>query len=417
MVLSLAGSNVASAQDATFIPYNQFVASLAAAQADTFIGAPDTAVASTADFLDMQTYLLRLYLGVHVKHSFMLGDVTVDCVPIAEQPGVRLVPGAEIPQPTPDTDTTVGRAQGLDGSSDQFGNRRACAVRTIPMRRATLEDLTRFRTLKEFLEKGPDGGGHAPDPMSGNAAAAAMHRYAVVEEDTDNQGAASTLNLWSPPVAGNAFFSLAQLWVVGGEGATRQTAEAGWIVYPRKFGNMAVLFIYFTPDNYLSGCYNLGCGFVQTNHSVMLGMGFPAYSRPGIAPQILLPVAYNFSHGEWVLSVNGAQIGYYPVSVYNGGQNSKHATQIIFGGETDSAVAPWPPMGSGVAPKASSNSNFTYVAFQENIKYYNLGSNGGIGLIPKNLTTYNSAPHCYRATEPELIDADQNLFFYFGGHC
>jgi hypothetical protein len=43
--------------------------------------------------------------------------------------------------------------QGQLGLTDKFGNKVACAEGTIPMRRITLEELTRFTTLQQFFRR------------------------------------------------------------------------------------------------------------------------------------------------------------------------------------------------------------------------------------------------------------------------
>ena len=41
------------------------------------------------------------------------------------------------------------------GLTDPFGNKISCDTGSIPMRRLTLENLSRFRTLQDFFSKPP----------------------------------------------------------------------------------------------------------------------------------------------------------------------------------------------------------------------------------------------------------------------
>jgi len=108
--------------------------------------------------------------------------------------------------------------------------------------------------------------------MSVPASAAGVHRWAWGDQQVDNNGGDSRLNVWKPNVAPGTM-SLSQHWYVGiGEGL-KQTVEGGWQVLPSKYNTTnPVLFIYYTPDNYATGCYNLDCNaFVQVNNSWVLG--------------------------------------------------------------------------------------------------------------------------------------------------
>jgi hypothetical protein len=119
-------------------PFGQFVRGLEMARAGAYVGTPGAAVRDAAAFDEMRRYLLRLYQGVTVRRSFAVGGQVFDCVPIGQQPGLR---GAA-PDPVPSAATTPS----------------ACGAGTIPMRRVTLGEITRFATLADFLHKAPGSG-------------------------------------------------------------------------------------------------------------------------------------------------------------------------------------------------------------------------------------------------------------------
>jgi len=50
-------------------------------------------------FEQMREYILKLYEGVHIQRSFLIGTQTIDCVPENEQPSVRAQPGQKIATP------------------------------------------------------------------------------------------------------------------------------------------------------------------------------------------------------------------------------------------------------------------------------------------------------------------------------
>ena len=78
------------------------------------------------DFAEMKAYLVTYYKGVRVERSFLNEGTVIDCVVTTTQPALR--------------NPFVAAA---------------CAEGTIPLRRLTLPDLIRAKTLRGFLEKSP----------------------------------------------------------------------------------------------------------------------------------------------------------------------------------------------------------------------------------------------------------------------
>jgi hypothetical protein len=171
-----AWSGPISAQTAStaIVPFSEFVNSLSIAPADTYVGRSGAAVKSTAAFEEMRQHLVSMYSGVEVKHSFIQGNQVFDCVPIHDQPGMRMQPSKTVPEPPPSPPRGVFRqgqnsdspqvheTQGTLGEPDPLGDAQQCQEGTIPMRRLTLEELTRFETLQDYFSKDPQAGGHRP---------------------------------------------------------------------------------------------------------------------------------------------------------------------------------------------------------------------------------------------------------------
>jgi len=82
-------AGAAKAQTAGVEPFQDFVAALKTATAEPYL-APRQAIVSAAEFGAMRDHLLRLYDGVTVRHSYVFGGQVFDCVPIAQQPSLRL---------------------------------------------------------------------------------------------------------------------------------------------------------------------------------------------------------------------------------------------------------------------------------------------------------------------------------------
>jgi len=380
--------------------YAAFQRGLERAVAADFAGRPGAHVRDAVAFDAMRAHLLSLYRGMTATGSFAFDGDVFDCVPVAQQPSVRLLGLRAIDTP-PDRPPAGSLLRGVRVATVASAEH-ACADGTIPFRRITLEELTRYATLQDFFDKEPH--------------AAQAHKYAFQYESANTRGSSGVLDLWDPTIdtAESEVFSLSQHWTVGTVGTVTQTAEVGWQKFPQKYGatKHSVFFIYYTTDSYNAntGCYNLDCaGFVQTSKSVIIGGSFPAYSKLG-PPR----VDYAFTTGyfaktlggNWWLAFNGNWIGYYPVKLYGSGRLAHYSNLSEFGGETV-GTTDWPPMGSGKFGITQT----AQAAYQAQIEYYTLT---GV-LHNAALTADNQAPKCYSTTNAKLYAAPDLISFYFGG--
>ncbi|XP_048612799.1 uncharacterized protein LOC106368313 [Brassica napus] len=102
------------------------------------------------------------------------------------------------------------------------------------------------------------------DPLVPNAADRATkgHKYAIAEIKWQPvYGTKASLSVWSPIVEFPADFSLAQIWLVSGqyEENNLNTIEAGWQVYPNRYGDhQPRLFTYWT--DVFTGNWWMGMG-------------------------------------------------------------------------------------------------------------------------------------------------------------
>jgi hypothetical protein len=413
-VITLHGRLNAQSGPSQFVTFKDFLASTTAADSGEFLARPTSHVKAATELEQMRGHILTMYDGIEVSHSFLLHSQYFDCVPIERQPSVRLLGLKGIAQPPPlaasQNRLFAGPAEGADqvgaeDEFDEFGNSARCEEGTIPMRRITLDELSRFATLQDFFKKAPDAAPQAPAPT---------HKYAYTNQTVDNFGGNSALNLWRPRVATNLgeIFSLSQVWYTGGVGAGLQTAEGGWQNYPGKYHTQSsVLFIYWTADAYqTTGCYNLDCAaFVQINGSYTLGGAWARYSTRG-GTQYDFTVLWEFFQGNWWLGISGRNpmvwVGYYPGSIYRGGQLTVNAQAITYGGETVGSTS-WPPMGSG----GWANQSFGYAAYQRQVFYIDTTYTSQWA----NLTAQQPSP-CYSVNGPTWGgNQTWGIYFYFGG--
>jgi hypothetical protein len=411
-----------------FVTFDDFLKDVSAATFESYSRQKELAVKRSEDFEAMRHHILSMYEGVTVAHSFVKDAQTFDCVPIEQQPSVRLLGLKKVvlapPEPADEAQDKAQaprEAHGLPspltlGEVDAFGNAVRCEEGTIPMRRVTLEEITRFGTLEQFLHKSPweDVGRPAleGEPLAG---ATPVHRYAHAVQAVNNKGGNSWLNLWSPSINGSTsqIFSLSQHWYYGGRGNALQTVEGGWQAYPLKYGTTkSALFIYWTADNYKStGCYNLDCpAFVQVNHNWYLGGTWTSYSTRG-DQQYEFQLQWLFTGGNWWLFLQGTgnleAVGYYPGAIYRNGQLTRYASGIDYGGETVGTTS-WPPMGGG----GFASQGFSQAAYQRSIFYIDTS----LASHWSSLRTSLTSPRCYTATfSPARPGVTWGSYLYFGG--
>lgn len=407
------------------IDFSTFIENTKAASHASFAANKIGMKTDPIEFEKMRQYLLERNEGMVVQHSYVdEGGVIWDCVPFKEHPAVKKW-GQEIKETVVSTRENMDikrsgepviTAQIIPNQKDKdiFGNSTQCPEGMVPIHRITLSTLTNFRTLNDFWTKGPRNEITDSSTPEGFA-----HRYAVASQEVNNNGAGCTLYVCQPNVdiSKGEIFSLAQMWITGGEGNALQTLECGWHVYPALWGNaFPHLFTLWTPDNYVSGKYNnWDYCFVPTPGSpYWLGMSLLANENL-LIEFVFQPVPWYFNgilkQAGWYLYVDQQEVGYFPIGIFKNGQLSKMATYLEFGGEVCSfkETDSFAPMGTGILPyvlNQNANVNLPY--------YINTETKG------KNFTKTtimgDTAPACYKTvigTEPNFGMPYQTI--YYGG--
>jgi hypothetical protein len=419
-IAGLATTTPASAQSSTtpeLVPFASFVNGLSSARAADFIASPGAPVQTEAAFEEIRDHLLRVYGGQEVQSSFVQDGQTFDCIPLAEQPAKRLLgltsfaaPPPFSPQEAFGTPATPADAEvGSPGKAMTL----SCPQGSFAMPRMTLEQISSFGSLRAFFDKGPNDAGQVHVPGSDLAKPSTNgHAYSYAYQFVNNWGGESSQSLNNPYVnqALGEVFSLMQNWYVGGSGSVTQTAEVGWQNYPAMYGDEnSRLFAYYTADDYNhTGCYNYTCGaFVQYSGApISLGERWTDYSVPGGA-QYYITIGYYLYQGNWWLAYGTGWVGYYPGSLYGGGQLAHNATMIEFGTESVGSQGWWPPEGSGYFASAG----WPYSGYQRTIYYR--GSNGAFNY--PSLTSAEPSPTCYTDTNQAYGGTTWEYYFFLGG--
>ncbi|MCL1559349.1 neprosin family prolyl endopeptidase [Xanthomonas nasturtii] len=384
-------------------------------------------VADPTAFAEMQRYLFNRYNGLTVTSSLHEGTQVFDCIPQAQQPGLRngdliALPPSIAPAKTP-------------GAPDPASQR--CATGSVPLARIGLADMSKHATLQDFLRGTTPriaAATRAPVAPAAQGAASVVHYYSTIYLDTAGSpvtGAGADLNTWIPAVRANDAQSISQIWLGGYTPQGQiQTLEAGWQTQPGAgWGNTPFLFIYSTQDGYVkTGCHNLDCAdFVQTSSANVLG-ATPAggFSSAG-GKQAMLHVEFQRNaDGDWWFGLNGEWIGYYKAELYAGDIAEGSANIFISAGGEISTWdgSPSAPMGSGRFASAG----YRQAAFQANHFY----RDASMATRPaQRLSSLNvEQPACYTlalagytypyalgsgVSRTSLSPEMQNGGFYFGG--
>ncbi|KAB7764737.1 neprosin family prolyl endopeptidase [Xanthomonas maliensis] len=320
-------------------------------------------VADPTAFAEMQRYLFNRYNGLSVLATLQQGPQVFDCIPQAQQPGMR--DGRQAATP-PQLAARASQAAAADAQR--------CPQGSVPLQRIGIADLARHATLQDFLQSD-----HRPLAASRTTASPAAvsdgHFYSTVFFDTGDAavtGAGADINLWAPALRNtDENQTISQLWIVGqSDSQQTQTLEVGWEAQPAAgWGNLPIVFIYSTQDGYVhTGCHNLDCAdFVQTSNRQILGSTPSAgYSVAG-GKQTLMGVEFQRNtDGNWWLRIDGEWIGYYKAALYSGELGEGHAGYVTAGGEVSSrSGVPSPRMGSGRFASAG----YRQAAFQANHFY------------------------------------------------
>lgn len=417
------------------IPFSEFIASVRGAKFEDYSKRPDARVESAAEFEKMRKHLVFLYEGVRPVNTFInANNQFIDCIPIEQQPGLRnpktgplqlqreppkFLSADALPQKAGGNTERAPKDRRMadltlkPGVRDRFGHEMYCKPGTIPLRRITLEEMTRFRTLRDFFSKGgrPFVGAKKGDRPGLRVPGDASHYYSAAFQNVSNRGGDSWLNLWNPTVNTHEM-SLSQIWVSGGSGDGTQTVEAGWQVYPDRWGgNNAALFIYHTPNNYADGCYNVECsGFVQVANNVYLGAGFDHYSeRDGGQWGFNIQVQHH-TDGNWWLFYRGPgdyiAFGYYPGSVYGTGRLSIDADQIGWGGEDTGSPSALQEGSGSPASEGWGRAAFHDVVFYIDTRTVSQWT---------ELFEVVQPSGCYTTDISNASSNGQKTYFYFGG--
>lgn len=150
--------------------------------------------------------------------------------------------------------------------------------------------------------------------FAGSASAQAGYSYCSQSDTSAPLGGTVTFTTFRPHLEGANSHSLSEIMVTNGHGAT---IEFGWTVDVALNGDdMPHLFVYTTPDGYVSGGYNGASGFISGNTP----------DAPGETLVLGTTHTYGIRHdgGTWWLTYDGAYFGHVPDTAIAGSWNAAY---------------------------------------------------------------------------------------------
>ncbi|KAL6501199.1 hypothetical protein OROHE_025062 [Orobanche hederae] len=362
------------------------------------------------------------------------GDI-IDCVHTRKQPAldhpllknhkIQRVPSSEMPKSmrnykvktdgAKDRNTTTGNSgarrvdpliKGVWQTWHQNGAR--CPNGTVPIRRSTVHDVLRAKSLYHFGKKKSKYGAFkvaaaAPDVVSGNG------------HEGEVYGAKATINVWDPSIEVVNEFSLSQIWVLSGsfDGSDLNSIEAGWQVSPELYGDSRPrLFIYWTSDAYqATGCYNLLCsGFIQTNSRIAIGAAIsPVSSMGGNQYDITILIWKDPKLGNWWMGFgDNTLVGYWPTELFT--HLTDRATMVEWGGEVVNSQSNGGHTSTQMGSGHFAEDGFTRASYFRNLEVVDSDNNL---ISAQDISTLAENTNCYN-----IKNSNNNQWgthFYYGG--
>ncbi len=335
---------------------------------------------------EAKAHIFELYRGVVPAHSFLDEKGSAfDSIPYEMQPSIRDLTDKTVPI-APDLRSAdkpeEEQSSQKIGSNirDELKNQVFSPKNTVNVRRITLDIISKYGCLEQFLSKKSDPAA-SDTPFVGDGR---FHRHGVARQTIDSTGVSAKISIHRNAVKsspGKEIFSLSQLWVMNGSyGTILQTIEPVINTFPAIYGPDPVINMFYTRDTYKVGskAYNTDNGsFVQTNNKWLLGSPITPVSTVD-GDQYYLQVNVKLDSGRWWIYLGGDSsenaIGYYPISVFSAITSTGLAVKSTYfdvGGETCSEpIEPttFAPMGSGQIASAGWKKS----AYARDIKYYNI---------------------------------------------
>ncbi|KAK7337970.1 hypothetical protein VNO77_18564 [Canavalia gladiata] len=347
------------------------------------------------------------------------GDL-IDCVhkrkqPALDHPLLKNHKIQKVPTKMPKGMKVNGVSEGAWQMWHQNGTR--CPKGTVPIRRSSVHDVLRAKSLYNFGKKqhrrfSLSRRSDAPDVVSANGH---EHAIAYTQSSQEVYGAKATINVWDPSIQVVNEFSLSQIWILSGsfDGSDLNSIEAGWQVSPELYGDSRPrLFTYWTSDSYqATGCYNLLCaGFVQTNSRIAIGAAIsPISSYDAKQYDITILIWKDPRIGNWWMSFgDGTLVGYWPEELFT--HLANHASMVEWGGEVVNTRANGEHTSTQMGSGHFAEDGFGKASYFRNIEIVDMDNS--LSSV-HNILTLAENTNCYDIKSS--YSNEWGTYFYYGG--
>ncbi|KAL6142933.1 hypothetical protein ACLB2K_061208 [Fragaria x ananassa] len=338
------------------------------------------------------------------------------------------------PSSESENDTVKAKTGGIAwGHQMWHTNGTRCPRGTVPIRRTTVSDVLRAKSLFDYGKKSQrrtnvnvNRQADAPDVASGNG-----HEHAIAYTGSSNEvyGAKATINVWTPAIEQMNEFSLSQIWVLSGsfDGTDLNSIEAGWQVSPELYGDSRPrLFTYWTTDSYqATGCYNLLCsGFVQTNSRIAIGASISpvsSYASEQFDVTILIwkvhtqfillnsKSAHDPKLGNWWMGYGENNlVGYWPAELFT--HLADRATMVEWGGEVVNTRSTGEHTSTQMGSGHFAEDGFGKASYFRNLEI--VDSDNSLSSV-REVSTLAENTNCYNIKSS--YNNDWGTYFYYGG--
>jgi Neprosin len=191
-----------------------------------------------------------------------------------------------------------------------------------------------------------------------------------------------------------------------------QTVECGWHIDITRYGDAEPhLFVFTTLRN-----YNDGQNFYNQEGDLFIPAQNP-YVVPGVTrllfsqtdgTQVAYRMGFYLTDGAWWFYFDDHPVGRYPLAVFGNGPIAHGATRIKFGGEVESRLTFWPPMGSG----AHASAGYGRAASHRDALVYPTGG-GALSADLREAGSVNGP--CYTIDITNNSATDWGTYLTFGG--
>jgi len=267
------------------------------------------------------------------------------------------------------------------------------------------------RRLTPRADKMPSA---APDPFG--------YYHATSAQWATCYGCEAVLSMWDPYTEFSADHSIAQFGMQNYDNPQLQSLEAGWEVCSDQYSDyLPHLFTYYTTNGYTQDGDNLGgynrdvAGWVQYDANVFPGILINGTSTYG-GNQDVITIKFQLWQGNWWFQAQGIWMGYYPASLFTGGQGGAalgdHAEWVAFWGEVYSSLADPTQTTTYMGSGNFAESGWTWSAYESNTQIQTDG-NGTMADSNGSQSAENTA--MYDIQSQMQSGSSWASYFWFGG--